>query len=112
MSSPTCIFCRIASGSIPADKVLETDDAVVFRDISPKAPVHLLAIPKRHAATLAEATSLAGPLLDAIARSAKSAGVQETGYRVVLNQGADAGQEVEHIHFHVLGGRKLSWPPG
>lgn len=112
MSSADCIFCKIASGQIPAQKVHESDDVIVFRDISPKAPTHLLAIPKRHVKGLAELHGLESGLFEAIAKAAAVEKIAAGGFRVVLNQGADAGQEVEHLHFHILGGRPLSWPPG
>jgi len=112
MSSADCIFCKIASGQIPAQKVHESDDVIVFRDISPKAPAHLLAIPKKHVKGLAELRGLEPAIFEAIAQAAASEKIAASGFRVVLNQGAHAGQEVEHLHFHILGGRQLSWPPG
>ncbi|HEX2721534.1 MAG TPA: histidine triad nucleotide-binding protein [Gemmatimonadaceae bacterium] len=109
-----CLFCRIASGEIPAKLVAETDDAVAFRDIDPKAPVHVLVVPRQHLTSLATAEDeeLLGQLLMLAARVARSEGVSESGYRVVANTGADGGQSVDHLHIHVLGGRKLTWPPG
>ncbi len=108
----SCIFCRIAAGEIPAQVLHETPEIIVFRDISPKAPVHCLAIPRRHATSLGEFAGLEAALMAAVRETAKKLGIDASGFRVVLNQGADAGQEVPHIHFHVLGGRKLGWPPG
>lgn len=111
-----CIFCRLVKGEIPAKVVFEADDLVAFHDVDPKAPVHVLVIPKRHLAsvsTLAEEDAvLAGRLVLAGARVARETGIEEGGYRLVLNTGGDAGQSVAHIHMHVLGGRHLSWPPG
>ena len=111
-----CIFCRIVRGEIPAKLVLEDGELVAFHDIDPKAPVHVLVIPRRHIPsvnTLEEAdAALAGRLTLAGARIARELGIAEGGYRLVLNAGADAGQSVDHIHMHVLGGRYLSWPPG
>lgn len=109
-----CLFCRIATGEIPADVVLRTDDFVAFRDISPQAPVHVLVIPVQHhanAGELAEADpALAGGLL-AVANSV-AAGEGLDDYRLVFNTGAEAGQSVFHVHAHVIGGRSLTWPPG
>jgi len=107
-----CIFCKIVKGSIPAEKVLETEKILVFKDISSKAPVHLLAIPKEHVADLKGISILGKDLFETIAKVSEVAGINSTGFRVVMNQGQDAGQEIEHIHFHILGGRKLLWPPG
>lgn len=110
-----CLFCRIASGVIPADIIVENYHALAFRDIDPKAPTHALVIPKSHFADVDELTEsdpdLAGKLLALASEVAK---VEElvTGYRIVTNIGEDAGQSVAHVHFHVLGGRSLSWPPG
>lgn len=112
MSSENCIFCKIANGTIPANKVYESDDVIVFRDINPKAPTHLLAIPKRHVNGLKELRGLESAFFAAIAEVADGENIASSGFRVVLNQGAYAGQEVEHLHFHILGGRQLSWPPG
>jgi histidine triad (HIT) family protein len=111
-----CLFCKIVAGDIPADKVYEDDELVAFRDINPKAPVHLLLIPKKHFATLTEASEDDAGLLGRILLKAKdlagSEGVAEDGYRVVNNCGSNGGQEVFHIHFHLLGGRRMQWPPG
>ncbi|HMS03877.1 MAG TPA: histidine triad nucleotide-binding protein [Gemmatimonadaceae bacterium] len=114
MSDPTCLFCRIVAGEIPAQLVAETPEALAFRDIAPKAPVHVLVIPRRHVASLATAADAAelGALTQLAARVAAQEGVAETRYRVVTNVGADGGQSVGHLHFHVLGGRALGWPPG
>ena len=111
---PDCLFCRIAVGEVPSDIVHASDEVVVFRDISPKAPTHLLAIPRRHFASVAELTDADGELLaalfGALRQVASDAGV--TGYRIVTNVGAEAGQSVFHLHFHLLAGRTMSWPPG
>lgn len=113
-SDPSCLFCRIVSGDIPSSRVGENAHAVAFADIDPKAPVHLLVIPKRHVRSLHEAgdpEELAA-LLALAAQVAEDAGVADTGYRVVTNIGEDGGQSVSHLHFHVLGGRAMGWPPG
>jgi histidine triad (HIT) family protein len=109
-----CLFCRIAAGEIPADVVLDDGTVVVFRDINPKAPTHVLAIPRRHLASVADLTDADGDLLaalfDAMRRVAEEAGLNS--YRILSNVGAESGQSVFHLHFHLLGGRSMSWPPG
>jgi len=114
MTDTACLFCRIVSGEIPATLIAETPHAVAFRDIAPKAPVHVLVIPRRHIGSLAEAGDSAelGEVLSLAAAVAVQEGVAATGYRVVTNVGEDGGQSVGHLHFHVLGGRALGWPPG
>jgi histidine triad (HIT) family protein len=109
----SCLFCRIVRGEIPARIVREDDHTVAFRDIDPKAPTHVLVIPRVHVASLDEARdpALVGQLMLAAAEVAASEGIAG-GYRTVINTGADAGQTVHHLHVHVLGGRKLTWPPG
>lgn len=109
-----CLFCRIARGDIPAAFVAENDEAVAFRDISPQAPLHVLVIPRRHVDSLATADdgALLGSLLVMAADVARTEGVAESGYRVVVNTNADGGQSVAHLHLHVLGGRHMTWPPG
>jgi len=111
-----CLFCKIVSGAIPCDKVYEDADLLAFRDIKPQAPVHVLVIPKRHLTTLndiSEAdTLLAGKLVLAGKDIASQLGIAEAGYRLVNNCNADGGQAVGHIHFHILGGRRMHWPPG
>jgi histidine triad (HIT) family protein len=106
-----CIFCRIAAGEIPAEIVAEDDDFVAFRDVRPLAPVHLLVIPKSHVASLDEAEALdddaTARALGFIAATARAAGVAGSGYRVITNTGPDAGQEVMHLHWHVVGGARL-----
>ncbi|HEY9723155.1 MAG TPA: histidine triad nucleotide-binding protein [Oscillatoriaceae cyanobacterium] len=112
---PNCLFCRIANGEIPADKVLETPDVVVFRDINPQAPTHVLAIPRRHVPAFSalgpDDGALLGKLAEALNRVATQEGLSD-GYRVVCNNGPRAGQSVDHLHLHLLGGRDLNWPPG
>ncbi len=111
-----CVFCRIVRRELPAKVVFEDERLLAFEDIRPKAPVHILIIPKDHFASLNEAPDGSGALLGEIllrARAiARDKGVGESGYRIVLNTAGDSGQEVFHIHFHVLGGRRLEWPPG
>ena len=109
-----CLFCRIVAGEIPAAKVAESERCLAFRDISPQAPTHVLVIPKVHVESLNELTdaTLAGELF-AMARDVAAAeGVAAGGYRVAVNTNADGGQMVFHLHLHVLGGRKMKWPPG
>jgi histidine triad (HIT) family protein len=111
-----CLFCAIVAGEIPATTVLETDRILAFRDINPQAPTHVLVIPKAHypdvAALAAADAALLGEVINAAEQVAAAEGVDETGYRVVFNTGAQAGQTVPHVHGHVLGGRLLTWPPG
>lgn len=109
-----CLFCKIIAGEIPATKVAETDRFLAFRDISPQAPTHVLVIPKRHVASLNDATDAQelGELLLVARDVAKAEGHADVGYRVVINTNAGAGQTVFHIHAHVLGGRAMGWPPG
>jgi histidine triad (HIT) family protein len=111
-----CLFCKIAAREIPADVVHETDDIVAFRDINPKAPTHILVIPKQHIESAAAVSDDHGKLLAEIfqvaAHLARAEGVDGSGWRFVTNVGPDAGQSVAHLHFHLLGGRGMSWPPG
>ena len=111
-----CVFCRIVRGEVPAKVVFENDRLLAFDDIRPRAPVHVLVIPKRHVASLNEvpddAAALLGEILVRARDIARAKGVGASGYRVVLNTARDSGQEVFHIHFHILGGRRLAWPPG
>jgi histidine triad (HIT) family protein len=111
-----CIFCKIAAGEIPANKVLDEPDLVAFHDLHPAAPTHVLVIPREHIANLPAAAptheALLGRLLLAASRVAAAAGIAEGGFRVVVNAGPHAGQSVDHLHVHVLGGRSLGWPPG
>lgn len=110
------IFERIAAREIPAEIVFETDDFLAFRDVRPQAPVHVLIVPKRCIARIDEATAaeaaLLGRMLAAAPQIARLCGVDETGYRLVINNGRDAGESVPHLHIHLLGGRTLHWPPG
>ena len=110
-----CLFCRIVRDEIPSERVFEDEEVVAFRDVSPRAPTHVLVVPRRHipdahALTDADAGLLAA-MFGAIRRIATDAGL-ENGYRVVTNVGPAAGQSVFHLHFHLLGGRSMSWPPG
>ncbi len=111
-----CIFCKIARHEIPAQVVYEDDDLLAFRDLKPAAPVHVLIIPKKHISMLTHMTEEDGALIGKVMLTAKnlaaSLDVADSGFRVVVNQGAQAGQSVFHIHFHLLGGRAMSWPPG
>ncbi|MGH8990381.1 MAG: histidine triad nucleotide-binding protein [Acidimicrobiia bacterium] len=113
--NPGCLFCGIVAGSIPSDAVLETELSYAFRDINPAAPVHVLVVPKAHLDSAADLdgtqAELLVDLLGAVNQVAAQEGVAETGYRVVTNVGEDAGQLVRHLHFHVIGGRGLRWPP-
>ncbi len=109
-----CIFCKIASGEMEAERVLESEDVVAFRDIHPRAPTHVLVVPKRHIESLAHAEAedaeLLGKVLLAGAEVARKEGL--SAFRTVFNNGAGAGQSVFHLHLHVLGGRSFAWPPG
>ena len=109
-----CLFCRILRKEIPAKIVAENEHCVAFRDINPQAPVHMLVIPREHIASLNETTDAAmiGQLHLMAAQLAKSEGLAERGYRTVINTNAEAGQTVFHIHLHLLGGRRMKWPPG
>lgn len=111
-----CVFCKMISGEIPTKLVFEDDDIFAFHDIHPQAPTHILIIPKQHISTLndlsAEHTKLMGKLTVAAKKVAQLEGIAERGYRTVVNCNAEAGQTVFHIHLHVLGGRKMHWPPG
>jgi histidine triad (HIT) family protein len=113
---PRCVFCDIVSGEAPAEVVHETDTVLAFRDINPQAPVHLLLIPKEHLISVRELADRHGPVLVDLFRAAthlaKAEGVDRSGWRLVTNVGAGAGQSVYHLHFHLLGGRPMRWPPG
>ena len=114
--SPDCLFCRLAAGEIPSTQLHADDDVIAFVDIAPRAPVHVLVIPRRHIASASDLTADDGPLLGRIfavaADIARQRGIDERGYRIVTNVGEDGGQSVEHLHFHVMGGRRMQWPPG
>ena len=111
-----CLFCKIIAGEIPSQKVYEDELVYAFRDISPTAPVHVLIVPKEHIASANELTeenaSIVGHIFAVAAKIAKDEGIAEGGYRIVNNCGEDGGQTVKHLHFHMLGGRSLAWPPG
>ena len=111
-----CIFCKIAAGDIPADKLYEDDEVVSFRDIEPQAPVHALVIPKRHIATLndltADDSAVIGKLYQTAIQVARQLDVADSGYRTLINCNKQGGQDVFHIHLHLLAGRQMGWPPG
>ena len=111
-----CIFCKIIAGDIPADIVYQNDHVVAFRDVNPQAPTHVLIIPKQHISTIndlqTEDAECVGQMYLAAKQIAKDEGIDESGYRAVMNCNAGAGQTVFHIHLHILGGRGMSWPPG
>lgn len=109
-----CIFCKIRAGEIPAEIVYEDDHVIAFKDINPQAPVHALVIPREHIVTMHEINdeTLSGKIFNAVAKTAEKLGVTEKGYRVVVNNGSDGGQEVGHLHVHILAGRPMTWPPG
>ncbi len=116
-----CLFCRMVAGEIPADVVHETDRTLAFRDINPQAPTHVLVIPREHHPTVGALAAADPGLLGEVVSGAHAVAVQEglvtdggsePGYRLVTNTGPQAGQSVHHLHFHVLGGRGLGWPPG
>jgi histidine triad (HIT) family protein len=110
-----CIFCRIAAGDVPAKVAARTDEAVAFHDLNPQAPVHVLVVPRRHVdgadATHGDAGAW-GPVMALAVQVARDLGLAAGGYRLVVNQGSDGGQSVDHLHVHVLGGRRMAWPPG
>ena len=112
--STDCLFCRIVAGGIPAKLLAESEDCVAFRDIDPKAPVHVLVIPRKHVSSLdaVDDPVLLGRIGMMAAQVARDEGIAASGYRAVVNTGPAAGQSVAHLHMHVLGGRKLNWPPG
>lgn len=109
-----CLFCRIARKEVPATLVAETAECVAFRDINPQAPVHILVIPREHITSPSAVTdpAIVGKLTQLAADLARREGVAESGYRLVMNTNADAGQTVFHLHMHLLGGRRMGWPPG
>ena len=112
--SDDCLFCRIARGDVPVSFVAENALAVAFRDIHPQAPVHVLVIPRAHVESVLEATdpALMNAVMQLAIEVARAEGVAGSGFRLVLNTGADGGQSVSHLHAHVLGGRSMHWPPG
>ena len=109
-----CLFCKMVAGDIKPNIVFEDDNILAFRDINPQAPVHILIIPKAHVATLdnLDNTLLAGQLVQTAVKLAKAEGLSEEGYRTVFNCNQKGGQEVYHVHLHLLGGRQMTWPPG
>ena len=111
-----CLFCKIVAGEIPCDKVFENELLIAFRDISPVSPTHILIIPKKHISSLNELSEedrfLAGEILLSAKKIAKSEKINLSGYRTVFNTNDDGGQTVFHIHMHLIGGRKMDWPPG
>lgn len=112
---PDCLFCRIVAEEIPSDRVYEDDAVVAFRDINPRAPTHVLIVPRRHVADAHALTDADGPLLAELFGAARTIADQaglRNGYRVVTNVGPEAGQSVFHLHLHLLGGRSMGWPPG
>ena len=115
MRDPDCLFCKIVAKEIPADVVLDRDDVLAFRDVNPQAPTHVLVIPKDHLNSLeavgAGHEPLLASLVDAVNEVARNDGI-DGGFRMVTNIGAAAGQSVDHLHLHVLGGRAMTWPPG
>ena len=114
--SSDCLFCRIVAGEVPSTKVHEDDLVVAIRDIAPRAPTHILLMPREHIASAAELTEAHGPLLGRLfavaAELARREGIAEAGYRLVTNVGRYGGQSVDHLHVHLLGGRPFQWPPG
>ncbi|WP_425446116.1 histidine triad nucleotide-binding protein [Dethiothermospora halolimnae] len=111
-----CIFCKIVDGEIPSEKVYEDDKVVAFNDVNPQSPVHILVIPKRHISSVKEIdddnSHLVSHIHLVINKIAKDKGLYEKGFRIVNNCGEDGGQTVNHLHYHLLGGRQLKWPPG
>lgn len=111
-----CLFCKIINGEITATKIYENEHIIAFNDIDPKAPVHILVIPKKHIRSINELNSsdinLAGEIILAAKKIAKDQGVDSKGFRVVFNTNDDGGQTVYHIHMHIMGGRQMQWPPG
>jgi histidine triad (HIT) family protein len=113
---PDCLFCRIVAGELPSTKVDEDDAVLAIRDIAPRAPTHILLLSKRHVASAAELTDtdadLVGRIFARAAAIARAEGIADAGYRVVTNVGRWGGQTVDHLHFHLMGGRPFEWPPG
>lgn len=108
-----CLFCRIVRGEIPSSKVYEDDTVLAFRDIEPQAPVHVLLIPKKHFDSIMEVDEKTfAHMKTVIKKLAVDLGIAENGFRVVINTGRDGQQSVKHLHFHILGGRSMQWPPG
>lgn len=116
MTENDCLFCRIIAGDVPGDFVHQDDLVVAVRDIAPKAPTHILLMPRAHVVSATGLTDQDGPMLGRLfavaAELARQAGIAERGFRIVTNAGPEAGQSVDHLHFHLLGGRSMGWPPG
>lgn len=116
MTAADCLFCRIVAGEIPAERVHDDDQVIAIRDIAPRAPTHILLIPRRHIASAADLVEEDGPLLGRLfavaADIARTEGIADAGYRLVSNVGRWAGQSVDHLHVHLMGGRPFTWPPG
>ena len=115
-SMEDCIFCKVVKREIPSQIVYEDDDVLAFKDINPGAPVHVVAVPKKHISgvmdIMVEDEQLVGHIILVLRDIAVKTGISDSGFRIVVNSGADAGQSVHHIHFHLLGGRSMDWPPG
>lgn len=113
---PDCLFCRIVAGELPSNLVAEDDAVVAIRDIAPRSPTHILVMPREHVPSVADLTIDDGPLLGRIfalaAKVARAEGIEDAGYRIVTNVGIWGGQTVDHLHFHLMGGRAFGWPPG
>lgn len=111
-----CLFCGIAAGKINANLVYQDDAVLAFKDIAPKAPVHILIIPRKHVVSVLDIEAsdgvLIGQIFQVAGRLAREQGIADSGFRVVVNSGANAGQSVFHLHYHLLGGRQMAWPPG
>lgn len=111
-----CLFCQIAAKEVPSEIVYEDEDILAFKDINPAAPIHILVIPRKHISGITslkeEDKEIVGKIYLAFSKIARETSIYQCGFRVVVNSGPDAGQAVDHIHFHLLGGRTLSWPPG
>lgn len=116
MSDQNCLFCRIVQGEVPADFAHQDDLVLAFHDINPKAPTHLLIIPREHIDSVADLgetdAQMLGRMFAVAANLARDTGIADHGFRLVTNSGPAAGQSVDHLHFHLLGGRSMSWPPG
>lgn len=113
-----CLFCRIARGEVASDIIEERAGAIAFRDVNPRAPVHFLVVPREHLPTVGDLIGVEGAcdilkdMFSLVSDIVVSEGIAQTGYRIVANVGEEAGQEIAHLHFHVLGGRFMGWPPG
>lgn len=116
MSANDCLFCKIIAGDIPAEIIYRDDQVLAFRDINPRAPIHVLVIPQKHVDSLASVTEeqrdIMGKIMIVAREIAAAEGLSESGYRAVINVGLDGGQTISHLHLHLLGGRTLHWPPG